>query len=212
MDLIHTRKHLELAVDQLVALEPRFKVVVETHGLPPLRKLPEGAPTIFRIVTDQLISRTAAQAIWNRIAAGLAPLTAERVAASNETELRRLGLTGAKARAFLAISEADILGHFDRRHLQSLDDNDVRAHLMQIRGIGPWTAEIYMLSVLGRADAWPAGDIALQTATAHLLELSVRPDAREMERLSVLWRPLRSVAARLLWCHCRGMGRIDQGK
>ena len=212
MDLIHTRKHLELAVDQLVALEPRFKVVVETHGLPPLRKLPEGAPTIFRIVTDQLISRTAAQAIWNRIAAGLAPLTAERVAASNETELRRLGLTGAKARAFLAISEADILGHFDRRHLQSLDDNDVRAHLMQIRGIGPWTAEIYMLSVLGRADAWPAGDIALQTATAHLLELSVRPDAREMERLSVLWRPLRSVAARLLWCHYRGMGRIDQGK
>lgn len=212
MDMIHTRKQLVHAVEHLVAVEPRFKDIVETHGLPPLRKLPPGAPTLFQIVTDQLISRTAARAIWSRIVSGISPMTAERVAASSESELRRLGLTGAKARAFLAISQADILGHFDQKYMRSLDDNKARAHLMQISGIGPWTAEIYLLSALGRPDAWPAGDVALQSATAHLFELSVRPDVQEMGRLSAPWRPLRSVAARLLWCHYRGMSRNPLGK
>lgn len=212
MDIIRTRQHLTEAVSQLVALEPRFKRVVEVHGPPPLRTLPQGAATLFRIVTDQLISRAAAAAIWGRIERGIAPLTAERVAALSEDHLRQFGLTGAKARAFLAISRAGISGHFDRQRLRSLDDGDVRAHLMKINGIGPWTAEIYLLSALGRPDAWPAGDIALQTATAHLFKLPIRPDARVMERVSMPWRPVRSVAARLLWCHYQGIDRLCRGK
>jgi DNA-3-methyladenine glycosylase II len=212
MDLIRDQEQLALAVAELVVIEPRFKTIVDCHGLPPLRWLPEGFATLFRIVTDQLISLSAAESIWNRIVGGIEPLTAHRVAEMTEGELRLLGLSGPKARTFLAVSNADIAGHFERQRLQVLDDDDARTHLMQIYGIGPWTAEIYMLSALGRADAWPAGDIALQTASAHLFDLKERPNARAMEQLAASWRPLRSVAARLLWCHYRTIKGMAPGK
>lgn len=194
---------LDRGVKWLIAIEPRFAFVLAECGPPPLRRLPEGTETLLRIVTDQLISISAADAIWQRIVLAVQPLTPETILRTGEPGLRKAGLSGAKARSFLAVSEAALSGHFEGALMRDLGDDEVRRHLRKVRGIGPWTSEIYLLSALGRADAWPAEDVALQTAAAKLLGLDRRPDAKQMAVIAAPWRPYRSVAARLLWTYYR---------
>ena len=204
---IHDRDDLARAVDQLIAIEPRFAPIVERNGLPPLRRMPDGVPTLLRIVTDQLISLAAGEAIWNRIGTHVSPLEPDHIIARGEAGLKSLGLSGAKSRTFIVVCVAAREGHFDRNRINNLDDDGARKHLMQIYGIGPWTADIYLLSALGRSDAWPAGDVALQIASEDLFNLQQRPTTRDMNQLASPWRPLRSVAARLLWTHYRTLRR-----
>ncbi len=207
---IESEADLAEGVAWLLAREPRFGRVIDTTGLPPLRRADGGLPGLLRIVTEQMISLQAADAIWRRIEKELAPLDPPAILRRRHATLMRLGLSGAKSRTFHALARAAHKGEFqvDSLHLQS--DDEITALLVALPGIGPWTADIYVLSCLGRADAWPTGDLALQASAADLFGLGKRPDARAMLGLAQEWRPWRSVAARLLWAHYRSLKGLPQ--
>ena len=210
MRTISTEAQLSEAVSQVIRLEPRFRAVIEAHGLPPLRRNEAGFECLLRIVTDQLISLKAGDAIWRRIEARLQPLNPATVQQCREDGLRQLGLSGAKARTFLAVARAAHSGLFEDQELRHLSDEAIIDRLKSIPGIGPWTAEIYLLTAVGRADAWPAGDLALQVAATDLFQLPVRPNQRQMHVIAEAWRPWRSAAARILWSHYRGLKAMPQ--
>lgn len=205
MNTIDSQQQLACAVEELIRIDPRFRRLHEAHGNPPLRRLPQGLESLLRIVTDQLISLSAADAIWRRLSSRLSPFSSDSILRCGEPELRSLGLSGAKARTFVAVAEAERSGFLVEAHISNLDDQSVRHHLMAIPGIGPWTADIYLLSALGRTDAWPAGDVALQTAVGDMLGLDQRPNFIMMQQIAEPWRPWRSVAARFLWVHYRNL-------
>jgi DNA-3-methyladenine glycosylase II len=210
MTRLDTTDELSAAVTRLIAIEPRFALVVERHGLPPLRHEEPGLKSLLRIVTDQLISLTAGEAIWNRLARRLALFEPETVLACPKTELRALGLSAAKARTFHAAARTFRDGEIATAG-ENLSESDLLGQLTGISGVGPWTANIYLLTTVRLADAWPAADLALQRAAMDLFSLPARPDARAMAVLAEPWRPVRSAAALLLWSHYRGLKRMPQG-
>jgi DNA-3-methyladenine glycosylase II len=189
------------ATQALLALEPKFAPIFETHGLPSLRRAPASLESLLLIVTEQFLSLQAAAAIWQRVKNRLGELSRESVLAVAQGDLVLLGLSRSKAKCFHACASAEI--RFEE--LETL-----RPALLNIWGIGPWTADIFMLSAVGAADAWPVGDVALQSAVHHLLGLSARPSIKEMEALSQTWRPYRAAAARLLWAHYRHLKALPQ--
>jgi DNA-3-methyladenine glycosylase II len=201
---------LEKAVAVICKVDPRFKVIVKQHGIPSLRASAGGLPALLQMVTEQFLSLAAAAAIWKRLEQRLSPVHAASVLACPQQDLVALGLSRAKAKSFHGLSTAVATGTFSFEALE--DMNDVTAHkaLVALPGIGPWTADIYLLSVLSRSDAWPWGDVALQAAAQDLLQLSERPGKREMLALGEAFRPYRAVAARLLWAHYRGWKQMSQ--
>lgn len=211
MKRLQHAQDLEEAVAWLLKAEPRFAPIVTRHGLPPLRNTEAGLRSLLRIVTDQLISLKAGEAIWNRVAACLDSFTPAEVLAFSEADLRRLGLSGAKARTFHAAAQAFHDGSFSEETASRLSEQELFQRLTEIRGVGPWTASLYLLTVYRAADAWPAADIALQHAAHDLFALPERPAARELTRLAEPWRPYRSAAALLLWSHYRGLRQMPQG-
>ena len=210
MRTLENQADLAEAVTRLVTVEPCFAAIVASHGLPPLRRMEAGLAGLLRIITDQLISLQAGAAIWRRIEAELAPFDAANIARKREASLMRLGLSGAKARSFKAVAAAVATGQLDFDRLGQLPDAQVLEALMALHGIGPWTADIFLLSAMGRADAWPVGDLALQVAAQHLFGLAGRPGHQHMRELAEPWRPWRAVAARLLWSHYRGLRGMSQ--
>lgn len=208
MERLDTMEDLEVAANRLAAVEPRFSDVVSRNGLPRLRHAEPALRSLLRIVTDQLISLKAGEAIWNRLAGRLGNFAPDEVLALSEAELRSLGLSGAKARTFHAAARAFAAGHLDGA--DQLEEPDIYRRLTAISGVGPWTANIYLLMVLKAADAWPAADIALQSAAQNLLSLPSRPSSSEMVHLGESWRPYRSTAALLLWSHYRGLRAMPQ--
>lgn len=203
MNRLDTMEDFKVAVASLVAVEPRFAKVVERHGLPTLRHAEPGLESLLRIVTDQLISLKAGEAIWSRLATRFGQFLPVDVLAASVEELRSLGLSRAKARTFQAAAQAfndwPLAGHVGPNLAE------VQRRLLDIPGIGPWTVSIYQLMALRVADAWPAADLALQVAVQDLLDLPERPGARHMVTLAETWRPCRSAAALLLWQHYRGL-------
>jgi DNA-3-methyladenine glycosylase II len=208
--VIETVSDLERAIDALIAADARLADVHAAVGVPPLRRRGGGFEALLRIITDQQISLKAGASIWARTLERFDPLTAEAIAGASEEEIRSCGQSAAKARAMRAVAEAVLDGALDLAGLGELEDGEAMERLMRIKGIGPWTAEIYLLTCVGRADIWPAGDVALQTGVQLALGLEGRPGAREMVKLAEVWRPHRAVAARLLWAYYRKMtGRGD---
>lgn len=208
MECLQTYAHLQHAIDQLLRIEPRFKRIIDQHGLPSLRSVEPGLKSLLRIVTDQLISLKAGEAIWRRLEVRLGDFDGRFILECPEAELRALGLSGGKARTFHAA--ASFFSEFHQDELVRMSNDEAVKTLTKIRGIGPWTADIYLLSAMSRADAWPAGDLALQVASQHLLGLPERPGSKVMLAISQPWRPVRSAAARLLWSHYRGLKGLDQ--
>lgn len=207
---IANETYLAEALKELGTREAAFLELVERVGLPALRITEPGYRGLIRIVVDQMISLKAAEAIWNRMERQLGPLEPENLIRRRETSLRKAGLSGAKARAIRAITMAVRDGSLDFEALGALDNEAVMAKLTALPGVGPWTAEIYLLFCLGRADIWPAGDVALQHAVHHALKLNARPDAGTMRQLAEAWRPFRGAVALLLWNyyrHLRGIPR-----
>ena len=198
---IRSRKALSLGVAALCARDPRFIALHRAVGDPPLRLSRPGLATTLRVVTEQSISLKAAASIWARLEAAFDPHDAAAVLAVPTDRLRALGLTQAKGRAFHGLAQAADAGLFER--LPGLDDVQARAELVALPGIGPWTAEVYLLSCLARADAWPAGDVALQSAAGRAFGIDPRPGQKELEAMAEAWRPWRAVAARLLWAYYR---------
>ncbi len=198
---LRTRAALRDGIAALCAIEPVFSGLHAAVGEPPLRLSRPGLATTLRVVTEQSISLKAAAAIWARLETVFDAADGASVLAVPPERLRELGLTMAKARAFHGLAAAAEEGLFQT--LPRLDDEAARRALIALPGIGPWTAEIYLLSCLARADAWPAGDVALQTAAGRAFGIAPRPSERALMAMAEPWRPWRSVAARLLWSYYR---------
>jgi DNA-3-methyladenine glycosylase II len=198
------------AVKQLCRIEPRFKPVVKTHGIPASRIAAEGLTPLLQIVCEQFLSLKAADAIWQRVAKRIDGAGAADVLAVPQEELVSLGLSRAKAKSFHGLAAAVAEKALDFKTLAQLDDAAAQKYLVALPGIGPWTADIYLLSSLQRADVWPWGDVALQAAAEDLFGLRGRPDKKKMIALAEPFRPYRAVAARLLWSHYRGIKRMPQ--
>jgi DNA-3-methyladenine glycosylase II len=207
---IATPEDIAEAVEALAAAEPRFAAIVQATGQPALRRSEPGLKGLLRIVTEQMISLKAAEAIWSRIELALHPCDHEAVLRRRQATLMKLGLSGHKARSFHALAQAVRDGALPLERFDTMSDQEIMAALTALHGIGAWTAEIYLLSCLGRADVWPAGDVALQTAAQHAFGLPSRPTEREMRDMAEAWRPWRAVAARLLWAHYRHVKGMPQ--
>lgn len=187
----------------LAAREPRFARALELTGPLPLRRREDGFATLFSAIVSQQVSTASATAIWNRLVA-IEAHTPEGVRAATDEALRGAGLSRQKIAYGRAIAAAGL----DFAALRAMPDAEVVAELVRIKGIGVWTAEIYAMFSLGRADVFAPGDLALQEAAARLFELSARPREKELRAMAEAWSPWRSVAARLLWAYYRvNLGR-----
>ncbi len=200
---IHTDADLDAALTALGRADPRFVALLAAAGRPPLRRRPDGFAGLAAIIVAQQLSTASANAIWGRLAAAFDPLDPAAIMRARPARLARLGLSAAKIRALKAIARAVARGELALAALGELAAEDAHATLTAVHGIGPWTADIYLLSCLGHADAWPAGDLALQEAARLAFALPARPTAKEMHALAEPWRPWRAVAARVLWTYYR---------
>ena len=158
-----------------------------------------GFATLIRIILEQQVSLASATATVARLRRGVGRLTASRVAVLSPARLRRLGLTRQKAGYCFDLARLVHEGDLDLLHLSAADDTTARERLEQIRGIGPWTADIYLLMALRRPNVWPDGDLALENAMRRVKRLRARPSRELARRIASRWAPWRSVAARLLW-------------
>ena len=156
-----------------------------------------GFPTLLRIVLEQQVSLVSARAMFERLKSNIDPFTPEGFIERGEAYLRSLGMT--RQKAHYAIQVAEAFGNGRLKLVSRLTDEDAHAALTAIKGVGPWTANIYLLMALRRADIWPDGDIALASAVMKVRRLDQRPSFVELARIAERWRPYRSVAARMLW-------------
>jgi DNA-3-methyladenine glycosylase II len=157
----------------------------------------------------QQLSTASAAAIWARFAAAFDPFHPDAVRRARTERLARIGLSMPKIRTVKALGHAIARGEIDLAALGDMPADDAHAALVRLHGIGPWTADIYLLFCLGHADAWPAGDLALQEAARIGLKLRQRPDAKAITRIAETWRPWRGVAAHLLWAYYKAMKQRD---
>ena len=198
--------NLRGAVEALRGKDPELvEKLVLIGGQPPLRRREPGFAGLAAIIVSQQLSVASANAIYGRLEARFAPLEGARLAGATEEELRDCGLSTPKIRALRALAEAVAGGALDLAGLASLDAEDAHERLVAVKGVGPWTADIFLLFCLGHPDAFPAGDLALQEAVKLALSLKTRPDATRLERIAERWRPWRGVAARMLWAYYRGV-------
>lgn len=182
----------------LAAIEPRFADALRLTGPLPLRRRKEGFEQVLNAIVGQQISVAAADAVWRRMRA--ARLTGPRkVMQASDAALRACGLSGQKVRYARALAEARI----DYRRLRDAPTDQVIATLVEVPGIGAWTAQIYAMFSLGRADVFAPGDLALQEAARILFELDARPREKALHEMAQAWAPWRSVAARALWAYYR---------
>jgi DNA-3-methyladenine glycosylase II len=200
---IHTEADLEAATAALIAADRRLAAAHALAGPLPLRRRPGGFEGLASIVVSQQLSTASAAAILGRLTAAIDPFDHAGMLQARTPKLRRVGLSMGKIRTLRAIARAIRDGLLDPEKLLDMPADDAHRLLMQVHGIGPWTADIYLLTCIGHADAWPAGDLALQEAARLALALKARPTTKEMGPLAEPWRPWRGVAARLLWTYYR---------
>lgn len=199
-----TRASLARGVAALSERDTDLARAVRAYGTPPLWGREEGFPTLVLTILEQQVSLASALAAFGRLRAAASPLTPEKFLAIDDARLRAFGFSRQKALYCRLAARAAVEGELDFGKLDTLDDDAARAVLLRLKGVGPWTAEIYLLRALLRPDAWPAGDLALQIAAQEVKRLAARPSASELEGLAEAWRPWRAVAARVLWLHYLG--------
>jgi DNA-3-methyladenine glycosylase II len=173
--------------------------VVQKYGQPPLWIREPGFPTLVYIILEQQVSLASAKAAFDRLNAAVHPLTPRRFLTLTDAELLRIGFSRQKTLYTRLLAESLSRRHFDLRYLHELHDDAARKMLTAFKGIGNWTADIYLLSALRRPDIWPVGDLALATAVQEVKQLRKRPSPERLEKISQPWRPYRAVAARLFW-------------
>jgi DNA-3-methyladenine glycosylase II len=201
--VIRTDADLAAALSDLLRVDPRLVPIGAATGPLPLRRVEAGFPGLAWIVTGQQISVSAATAIFARLQGELGGIDAASMLAADDAALRRAGLSLPKMRTLRALAAAACEGRLDFDALAGLPAEEAVAALVALPGIGPWTAESYLLFALGHRDVFPAADIALQEAARRAFDLPARPAAKQLGAMSEAWRPLRAVAARLLWAYYR---------
>jgi DNA-3-methyladenine glycosylase II len=188
----------------IAALTRACAHMARLHGLtgePPLRRHLPGFPGLARVILGQQLSIASAAAIWGRLQARLDPFTPEAYLALTDSDLRAAGLSSAKVMTLRGVARALLDGSLNMDALADAPDATVHAELTKLKGIGPWTADSYLMFSLGRADAWSPGDLALQLAVKDALFLDARPGPASMVEIAEVWRPWRGIAARLLWSY-----------
>ena len=196
-----TDVQLRNSLDALAAIEPAFAAGIERHGYPEPRIRPPGHETLLRTIIGQQVSVSAATAIWNRmenvVGVGLDP---GALAGTPDEDLRAAGLSRQKISYVKSLAELVASGELDLRSPPK-DDEEAIAALVRIKGIGRWSAEIYLLFAEGRGDIWPAGDLAVQEEVGQLLGHDARPSEKLVRELAEEWRPHRGAAAIFTWHH-----------
>lgn len=192
-------KHLLSGVSLIVDHDPDFRQVIDAITPIPPRMRPAGFEPLVKIIVEQQVSLASAKAIWMRLEKAITPFQPETLLSFSETQLRELGLSKQKAVYCRALATSINEGTLSLTSLNQLEDPAAIDHLTQVKGIGRWTAEIYLMASLRRQDIWPAGDVALKVALQHLKKLDARPSVEEMDLYAEKWRPYRTLAARILW-------------
>lgn len=202
MRRIATLDDIENGLDALCRLDPRLASVRDKAGEVPLRLSKPGFHSLASIVISQQVSRASADAIFGRLTRLVDPLTPQAILSSGEAVFREAGLSRPKQRGLVAVAQA-VANGLDLDHLCSLDAAEAMALLVAVPGIGPWTAEVYLLFAAGHPDIFPARDVALQTAVGHALGVAPRPPEKALITIAESWSPWRGVAARLFWAYYR---------
>lgn len=198
-----TQDDLARALDVLAAQDTRLQPLLALTGMPALRRREAGFAGLASAICGQQLSTKAAAAIWARVSAALDPLDHHAIRRTRTDRLGRLGLSAAKIKTLKAIASEIAAGRLDLAALTEMPADDAHAALTALHGIGPWTADVYLLFCLGHGDAWPAGDLALQEAIRVAFNLASRPTAKAMAGLGDAWRPWRGAAAHLFWAYYR---------
>ncbi len=185
----------------LARRDPDLAALLKRDGTPPMWGRRQGFATLVHIVLEQQVSIVAARTLFRRLRDRLGGMTPETVAARGVPGLRRLGMTRQKASYCHELAHAVLDGRLRLRDIARAPDEEGRGALLALRGLGPWSVDIYYLMALRRPDVWPTGDLALAAALAEVKRLRARPDRDRQQEISQVWAPWRSVAARLLWQH-----------
>ena len=200
---LNTQADLENAVQALVRQDPRLKPILERTGIPALRRREAGFTGLAHIIGGQQLSTASAGAIWDRLCKAFDPFDADAVRRARPDRLGRLGLSAAKIKTLKSLAR-ELAAERINLDVLAEEDADAAHHtLTALHGIGPWTADVYLLFCLGHGDAWPAGDLAVQEAIKIGLDLKMRPTPKQMAPLAEPWRPLRGAAAHLWWSFYR---------
>jgi DNA-3-methyladenine glycosylase II len=206
---LNTQADLEEAVRALVKQDPRLQVILDIAGMPSLRRREPGFVGLAHIVCGQQLSTASAAAIWGRVTAAFDPLHHEAVRRARTDRLGRLGLSAAKIKTLKNIARELTAERLNLDVLAEEDADAAHHTLTALPGIGPWTADVYLLFCLGHGDAWPAGDLAVQEAVKIGLGLKTRPTERQMAPIAEPWRPLRGAAAHLWWSYYRAVKKRE---
>lgn len=201
MRIIRTHEDIEAGLSGLVMLDARLGHVVARAGPVPLRRTDPGYRGLASIIVSQMVSKASAAAIWRRMEEKLGEVTAAGVNSLSDEDCRAIGLSRAKAEALRRVAEVVVSGQIDLDAICNIEGSEAIRELTAIKGVGRWTAEVYLLFCAGHPDVFPSGDVALQNAIGHGLGLELRPSAREIDLLAASWSPWRSVAARLFWAY-----------
>ncbi len=193
-----SQSRLDRAVGELAASDPDLGPLVERNGVPPLWSRPAGFPTLVKMILEQLVSLASAAAAYRKLEARLGVVEPEAFLALSDQDLLAAGFSRQKAGYCRGLASGLLDGSIPLESFGSMADDDARRELMRVRGIGPWTADVYLMFALGRPDVWPPGDRALLVALGRLLDRDPVPSDEAVE-YATRWRPWRSVAARLLW-------------
>lgn len=197
--MVRTSSSIRNHVETLAEREPAFARVVETHGIPEPRNSERGAQTLLRTIVGQQVSVAAARAMWAKLEATFgSPPDLSRLLAASDEELRAAGMSRQKSGYIRSLAQLVISGELDLENLPE-DDEEAIALLTRIKGIGRWSAEIYLLFAEGRADVFPAGDLAVLVELGRLLGLPEKPSEKQLRELAEPWRPYRGAAAILAW-------------
>src|ERR1044071_6532021 len=199
-----TQKSLALAARELAARDQTLAAIHATHGDPPLWRRATGFQTLVHIILEQQVSLMSAKAMLVRLEAAIQPFKPERFIELGDAYLRALGVTRQKSAYVVDLATSIVNGDLSFARLARMSDDEARLILTRVKGIGLWSADVYLLMAMRRADIWPAGDLALAVAMKELKGLTARPGPEELERLAENWRPHRAVAARMLWQYYLG--------
>ncbi|MCU0535272.1 MAG: DNA-3-methyladenine glycosylase [Hydrococcus sp. Prado102] len=194
-----TEENFTRALKELASLDKDLASIIEKLGNPPNWTREAGFPGLIQIILEQQVSLAAAKAVFKRLQQIVVALTPENFLALDETQLKAIGFSRQKTQYCRGLANAIATGELDLTQLATLDETTIRSQLKQLKGIGDWTVDIYLLMAIQRPDVFPKGDLALAIAIQKLKGLTIRPTPKELEIISQNWRPWRAVAARILW-------------
>src|ERR1700690_1589423 len=206
---LNTQADLDRAIHALVEQDPRLQPVLKLTGMPALRRREPGYAGLAQIVCGQQLSTASASAIWARLSAAFDPFDHDAIRRARADRLGRLGLSAAKIKTLKNLAREIAAERLNLDVLANEDADAAHHTLVSLHGIGPWTADVYLLFCLGHGDAWPAGDLAVQEAVKIGLGLKTRPTVKEMAPLAEPWRPMRGAAAHLWWSYYRAIKKRD---